>query len=154
MQRYPHGNLDVLARQLARCTTPIKLIVTDAVFSMDGDLADLPALLALAERYDAWLVVDDAHGFGVLGAQGRGTLSHFGLCSERFIYDGHARQGGRRRRRLRRRPSDRDRVADPGGAHLHLHDRGAAGHRSCGAARACDSSRRRRRRSGARSCRR
>ncbi|UUZ73092.1 8-amino-7-oxononanoate synthase [Polaromonas sp. P1(28)-8] len=88
MQRYAHRNLTVLAGQLERCTTPIKLIVTDAVFSMDGDLADLPALLALAERFDAWLIVDDAHGFGVLGAQGRGSLSHFGLRSERLIYMG------------------------------------------------------------------
>jgi 8-amino-7-oxononanoate synthase len=88
LQRYAHGRLDVLAAQLERSTAPVKLIVTDAVFSMDGDLADLPALLALAERHDAWIVVDDAHGFGVLGAQGRGTLSHFGLCSERFIYMG------------------------------------------------------------------
>jgi len=55
---------------------------------MDGDLADLPAMLALAEQYDAWLVVDDAHGFGVLGAQGRGSLAHFGLRSERLIYMG------------------------------------------------------------------
>jgi 8-amino-7-oxononanoate synthase len=88
MQRYAHRNLAVLAGQLERCTTPIKLIVTDAVFSMDGDLSDLPELLALAERFDASLIVDDAHGFGVLGAQGRGTLSHFGLCSERLIYMG------------------------------------------------------------------
>ena len=88
MQRYPHNQLALLASQLERCTTPIKLIVTDAVFSMDGDLADLPALLALAERFDAWLIVDDAHGFGVLGAQGRGSLSHFHLCSERLIYMG------------------------------------------------------------------
>jgi 8-amino-7-oxononanoate synthase len=55
---------------------------------MDGDLADLPALLDLAERYDAWLIVDDAHGFGVLGPQGRGSLAHFGLSSKRFIYMG------------------------------------------------------------------
>ncbi|CAN5213382.1 8-amino-7-oxononanoate synthase [soil metagenome] len=88
MQRYPHGNLATLERQLERCTTPHKLIVTDAVFSMDGDLADLPALLALAERFDAWLIVDDAHGFGVLGAQGGGSLAHFGLRSERLIYMG------------------------------------------------------------------
>jgi 8-amino-7-oxononanoate synthase len=85
LQRYAHGRMDVLADQLARCSTPIKLIVTDAVFSMDGDLAPLPELLALAERFDAWIIVDDAHGFGVLGEQGRGTLSHFGLRSERFI---------------------------------------------------------------------
>ncbi len=88
MQRYAHGRLDVLERQLQRCATPIRLIVTDAVFSMDGDLADLPALLALAERHDAWLLVDDAHGFGVLGPQGRGSLAHFGLRSERLVYMG------------------------------------------------------------------
>ena len=88
LQRYPHGRLDQLERLLRDCQTPIKLIVTDAVFSMDGDLADLKALLALAEAHDAWLVVDDAHGLGVLGAQGHGSLEHFGLCSERLIYMG------------------------------------------------------------------
>ena len=88
LQRYPHGRLDQLERLLRDCQTPLKLIVTDAVFSMDGDLADLKALLALAEAYDAWVVIDDAHGFGVLGAQGHGSLEHFGLCSERLIYMG------------------------------------------------------------------
>ena len=88
LQRYPHGRLDLLAKQLGICSTPIKLIVTDAVFSMDGDLADLPALLTLAEAHDAWLVIDDAHGFGVLGKHGSGSLSHFGLRSERLIYMG------------------------------------------------------------------
>ncbi|MEY5099938.1 MAG: hypothetical protein RJA36_2657 [Pseudomonadota bacterium] len=87
-QRYPHGRLDRLERMLQECRTPIKLISTDTVFSMDGDLADLPALLALAEAYDAWLVLDDAHGFGVLGAHGHGSLEHFGLRSERLIYMG------------------------------------------------------------------
>ncbi len=86
--RYPHGRADVLAAQLEGCRTPVKLVVTDAVFSMDGDLAPLPELLALAERHDAWLVVDDAHGFGVLGEGGRGTLAHFGLRSERLVYVG------------------------------------------------------------------
>ena len=85
LQRYAHRNLTVLERQLRQSDAALKLIVTDAVFSMDGDLADLPALLALAERYDAWLVVDDAHGFGVLGPQGQGSLAHFGLRSERLI---------------------------------------------------------------------
>jgi 8-amino-7-oxononanoate synthase len=88
VQRYPHADLAALAQQLAACSSALKLIVTDAVFSMDGDIAPLPELLALAERHDAWLVVDDAHGFGVLGPQGRGSLAHFGLCSERFIYMG------------------------------------------------------------------
>jgi len=53
---------------------------------MDGDLAPVPQLLALCERHDAWLLLDDAHGFGVLGATGRGALEHFGLRSERVIY--------------------------------------------------------------------
>lgn len=88
MQRYPHGRLDILGERLATCRTPIRLIVTDAVFSMDGDVAALPALLALAEVHDAWLVVDDAHGFGVLGERGLGALEHFGLRSERLIYMG------------------------------------------------------------------
>ena len=82
---YPHSDLVGLERRLSACSTPRKLIVTDGVFSMDGDLALLPELLTLAERNDAYIVVDDAHGFGVLGEQGRGVLSHFGLRSERLI---------------------------------------------------------------------
>ena len=78
-QRYPHNDMATLERQLAASTAATKLIVSDAVFSMDGNLAPLPQLFALAERFDAWLVIDDAHGFGVLGAQGRGSLAHFNL---------------------------------------------------------------------------
>ncbi|MCL1619676.1 8-amino-7-oxononanoate synthase [Ralstonia pseudosolanacearum] len=85
---YPHVDLAALEAQLAASTSRNKLIVTDGVFSMDGDIAPLPELLALAERFDAWLIVDDAHGLGVLGADGVGVLSHFGLCSERLIYIG------------------------------------------------------------------
>lgn len=88
MRRYPHGRFDLLDALLAECTTPLKFIVTDSVFSMDGDLADVPALLRLAERHDAWLVLDDAHGFGVLGEHGLGVLEHFDLHSERLIYMG------------------------------------------------------------------
>jgi 8-amino-7-oxononanoate synthase len=55
---------------------------------MDGDLAPVPGLLALAQRHDAWLLLDDAHGFGVLGKDGRGTLAHFGIHSERIVYVG------------------------------------------------------------------
>jgi 8-amino-7-oxononanoate synthase len=89
--RYPHVDVAALAARLAASKAKRKLIATDAVFSMDGDLAPLPALCALAEEFDAWLVVDDAHGFGVLGAgenAGRGTLAHFGLASERIVYMG------------------------------------------------------------------
>jgi 8-amino-7-oxononanoate synthase len=88
-QRYPHGDAGALERLLAASRARRKLILTDAVFSMDGDLAPLPALLELAERFDAWLVVDDAHGFGVLGAQGRGSLAHCALpAAQRIIYMG------------------------------------------------------------------
>ncbi|MCX7672957.1 MAG: 8-amino-7-oxononanoate synthase [Thiobacillaceae bacterium] len=77
--RYPHLDLAALERMLADSRARVKMIATDAVFSMDGDLAPLPELLALAERYGAWLYVDDAHGFGVLGAEGRGSLEHHRL---------------------------------------------------------------------------
>jgi len=83
---YPHNDLDTLAHQLAASNAPRKLIVTDAVFSMDGDIALLPELLALCERFDANLLIDDAHGFGVLGPDGRGTAAHLGLRSPRLIY--------------------------------------------------------------------
>jgi 8-amino-7-oxononanoate synthase len=85
---YPHVDLAALEALLAASTSRNKLIVTDGVFSMDGDIAPLPELLALAERYDAWLIVDDAHGLGVLGENGAGVLSHFGLHSQRIIYVG------------------------------------------------------------------
>jgi 8-amino-7-oxononanoate synthase len=87
LARYAHGDMRALARRLAASRAARKLIATDAVFSMDGDVAPLPDLLALAEEHDAWLVVDDAHGFGVLGG-GRGSLAHFGLASERIVYMG------------------------------------------------------------------
>lgn len=86
--RFPHADLLALRAALAASTAKVRLIVTDAVFSMDGDLAPLPGLLALADEFDAWLIVDDAHGFGVLGATGRGSLEHFGLHSERLILVG------------------------------------------------------------------
>ena len=79
-QRFRHNDLADLERRLAASTAPAKLIAVDAVYSMDGDEAPLAALLALAERFDAWLYVDDAHGFGVLGPQGRGTLATHGVA--------------------------------------------------------------------------
>ncbi len=85
VQRYPHDDVATLERLLAASTAKTKLIVTDSVFSMDGDLAPLPLLFLLAERYDAWLVIDDAHGFGVLGPHGEGALAHFNLPASKRI---------------------------------------------------------------------
>ncbi len=86
LKRYQHNDLTQLENLLEQTQSGRKIILTDAVFSMDGDIASLTELLALCERHDAWLLVDDAHGFGVLGEQGRGSLSHFGLDSPRIIY--------------------------------------------------------------------
>ncbi|MCU0758499.1 MAG: 8-amino-7-oxononanoate synthase [Steroidobacteraceae bacterium] len=81
--RYPHGDAAAARRALeahaAAAPRAGALLLTDGVFSMDGDLAPLPALAAAAREHGAWLVVDDAHGLGVLGATGRGSLEHFGL---------------------------------------------------------------------------
>ena len=83
--RYRHGDLAQLESQLAKSGAQDKLIVSDLVFSMDGDIAPVDALLDLAERYDAWLYLDDAHGFGVLNG-GRGGLTERARASDRVIY--------------------------------------------------------------------
>ena len=95
LQRYAHGDADAAQTGLVkfRATRTGRdgsqsddgrgaLLVTDGVFSMDGDLAPLPALARAAREQDAWLIVDDAHGLGVLGANGGGCLEHFGLGSD------------------------------------------------------------------------
>ncbi len=79
-QRYPHLDEQKLAEKCA-ANRP-KMIATDGVFSMDGDIAPLVALSRIAKQHDAWLMVDDAHGLGVLGNQGGGTLEHFGLDAQ------------------------------------------------------------------------
>jgi 8-amino-7-oxononanoate synthase len=76
---YPHGDAAALDASLSACAPGPALVLTDGVFSMDGDLAPLPALAAACRRHDAFLAVDDAHGLGVLGAAGGGSLEHFGL---------------------------------------------------------------------------
>jgi len=85
---YPHADLQALAGMLEASTAANKVVVTDSVFSMDGDLAPLPQLLALCEQHKAWLVVDDAHGFGILGENGHGALEHFNLRSPYLVYMG------------------------------------------------------------------
>ena len=85
---YPHRDLQALDEQLTQSRAKDKLVITDAVFSMDGDIAPLRELLALCERHGAWLLVDDAHGFGVIGDDGRGVLEHLALSSPQLIYMG------------------------------------------------------------------
>ena len=76
--RYPHNDMGLLERLLKKNKTKKKkLIVTDGVFSMDGDLADIPKLVQLAQKYDAYLYIDDAHGYGVIGKNGQGILEYF-----------------------------------------------------------------------------
>jgi 8-amino-7-oxononanoate synthase len=90
VQIYPHADVEALDAMLDASSdeAATKVIVTDTVFSMDGDIAPLARLVELAERYGAWLVVDDAHGFGVLGPQGRGALAHAALRSPHLVYVG------------------------------------------------------------------
>jgi 8-amino-7-oxononanoate synthase len=83
---YRHLDLDHLEKLLRQSTDTSKIIVTDGVFSQDGDIAPIPDLLRLAERWDALVYVDDAHGTGVLGASGGGVLEHFAAASDRLIY--------------------------------------------------------------------
>jgi 8-amino-7-oxononanoate synthase len=90
VHRFPHGDLARLDALLAASPARRKLVISDAVFSMDGDVADIAGLHALCERHDALLLLDDAHGFGVLGPQGRGALAAAGLtgagASPRVLY--------------------------------------------------------------------
>lgn len=86
VQVYPHGDIEALDARLQASRAAGRLIVSDAVFSMDGDIAPVAALVELAQRHQAWLLLDDAHGFGVLGPHGEGTLAHLGIASERVLY--------------------------------------------------------------------
>ncbi|MBE6753234.1 MAG: pyridoxal phosphate-dependent aminotransferase family protein, partial [Ruminococcaceae bacterium] len=89
MLRYDHSNMEQLERCLQRVPENAgALIVTDGVFSMGGDIAKLPEIVDLAKKYGARVMVDDAHGLGVIGEGGRGTASHFGLEDEVDIYMG------------------------------------------------------------------
>ncbi len=83
--RFAHNDVAALENLLKTSTARHKLIAVDAVFSMDGDIAPLAEYLALCEKYDAYLYIDDAHGFGVLGEHGQGSLNHLKLKSPRII---------------------------------------------------------------------
>ena len=85
---YKHIDITDLEQQLARSPARIKIIVTDGVFSQHGDIAPLPEMMEVAERHDAVVYIDDAHGTGILGATGAGTAEHFGIESPRIIQMG------------------------------------------------------------------
>jgi 8-amino-7-oxononanoate synthase len=87
-RRYPHGDLEALHGLLKRSRATNRVVLTDSVFSMDGDLAPLDGIRALCEQFDAWLLIDDAHGFGLLGPNGCGAAVHFGVQGERVVYMG------------------------------------------------------------------
>jgi len=76
---YKHVDMEDLEKKLKKAKNKIKLIITDGVFSMDGDIAPLPEIVSLAKRYNALIMVDDAHGIGTLGKRGRGSLEHHGI---------------------------------------------------------------------------
>ena len=81
--KYKHNDMDDLEKQLQKCEPDrVKLIVVDGVFSMEGDLCNLPAIIALKKKYNATVMVDEAHGLGVFGRQGRGVCDHFGLTQD------------------------------------------------------------------------
>lgn len=81
--KFRHNDMDDLERQLQKCEPgTVRLIVVDGVFSMEGDLANLPKIIELKKKYGATVMVDEAHGIGVFGRQGRGVCDHFGLTDE------------------------------------------------------------------------
>ena len=81
--KFRHNDMASLERRLAQCAPDkVKLIVVDGVFSMEGDVCNLPEIVKLAERYNATVMVDEAHGFGVLGQNGRGVCNHYGLTDK------------------------------------------------------------------------
>ncbi len=86
LHRFGHNDLTALEGFLTKSTAKNKIVAVDAVYSMDGDIAPLPELLQLCDLHDAYLLLDDAHGFGVMGANGRGILEHFAKASSRIIY--------------------------------------------------------------------
>ena len=81
-RRYAHNDITALEKRLANAGSGRPVILSDAVFSMDGDIADLPELARLADQYNATLMIDDAHGIGVLGKSGRGSVEHFSLAAQ------------------------------------------------------------------------
>jgi glycine C-acetyltransferase len=127
---FPHKNVEAARRVLQELpAAQRKLLITDGVFSMDGDLGALPGLCALAEEFGCIMMVDDAHASGVFGRNGRGTIDHFDMHGRVDIPGGHAVESRRRARRLRRRQSSADRLPLPPRPPVPLLDLASAGGR-------------------------
>ena len=91
--KFKHNDMDSLEKQLQKCEPDkVKLIVIDGVFSMEGDVAKLPEIVALAKKYNASVMVDEAHGIGVFGDHGRGTCNHFGVTNDVDLIMGTSRK--------------------------------------------------------------
>ena len=128
---FPHKDVEAAGNILARTGSVPgrKLLITDGVFSMDGDIGPLPRLVEAAERHGAIMMVDDAHSSGVLGRNGRGTIDHFGLHG-RVAHSGRdALESDRRARRLCLRQPRPDRVSLSSGASVPVFDVASAGRR-------------------------
>ena len=120
VRRFAHGDADSLRTELRQCDGyPRKLVVTDGVFSMDGDIAPLPDLVEVAEEFGAMVMVDDAHGSGVLGRGGRGTVDHFGLKGRVHVQMGT----------LSKAIADLARLLDPSRTAVPVFDLASAGRR-------------------------
>ena len=126
-KRYTHGDATAAERMLNESPEEATVLATDGVFSMDGDVAPLQQLAKAAKARNAWLVVDDAHGIGVLGNTGRGSVEHCGVSTDDVpVLVGTLGKALRIVRRIRRRLARPHRVSDSEGASLHLHDRAAS----------------------------
>ena len=114
MRRFLHNDMDHLDASWRR--SPRRkpaLVVIDGVFSMEGDIAPLPEIVEVCKRYEARLLVDDAHAIGVIGKGGRGTASHYGLEKDVDLISRHVLEVARLNRRLHRRPGRRHGVDAP-----------------------------------------
>ncbi len=128
---YKHSDMAHLEEKLQEHQDKrFRLIITDGVFSMDGDIAKLDEIVALAEKYDAMVFVDDSHASGFIGKTGRGTHEHCGVVRQDRHHHHHARQGARRRLgRLRQRPHGAGRAVPPARASVPVLEHGGPGHR-------------------------
>ena len=128
---FQHNDPDHLKTLLSKRPANTRtLIVTEGVFSMDGDIAPLSDIVKLVQDYDALLLVDDAHGTGVMGSNGKGTAEHFNLDPDSLFPNGNIQQGFRHERRIRRRDKLIYPISHQYVPIVHVHDGPTTGHGS------------------------